>query len=411
MANKKWRISTPNWSELHFPLLELVLKKLSFLDILKFRAVCRSWNKAAKSYVFSPLLMIPGNQTESNNDHDIDNNTVWRQVFSLAEKKVYSFENSCKELGDDFWCVGSSHGWLVLLGRGLNFLVFNPFSRGKIVLPSITSLPGMNRTSPEICISKAILISPGSSKLGKKMKSAIVIYGYIAHKLAYCNVGDKSWTELNGKNSPYSDILCCNDWLYALSYSNSVEVWDFKSNSFPIKVASFVPCEVSVPSLTIGNYSTDKYFCKKYLVESKGEILLVTRFIGYYVNVDGELLDDGDLLTDENTHPLICPYRTVEFCVHKMDLRGRRWVKVERLDDRAFFLGGNESLSFFTRDLAACKGNSIYFTDDNWEDMTSDYLYGGHDLGVYDLEKKVVEACYEFDDEKVFPPPIWIVPS
>ena len=57
-------------------------------------------------------------------------------------------------------------------------------------------------------------------------------------------------------------------------------------------------------------------------------------------------------------------------------------------------------------------------TDDNWHEMNSDYvcedyLYVGHDLGVYNMEDKVVKPiCKQCEYAgRIDPPPFWIVPN
>lgn len=123
-SSKRRRISTTkgkpkhsssSWSDLPAELLELILKKLSFVDVIPFKAVCSSWRSAAAqlqsqyhSIQITPWLMLPNGQED---DH------TSRCFLNLAENKVYKFENAfeVEGLGNDPWCVGSSHGWLVIL--------------------------------------------------------------------------------------------------------------------------------------------------------------------------------------------------------------------------------------------------------------------------------------------------------
>ncbi|PON35806.1 F-box domain containing protein [Parasponia andersonii] len=427
-----------DWSGLHTDLLEVILNKLSFHDISQFKAVCSSWSNLASTsrVVSSPWLMLPnlghgceyGSLLASPSLHNFS------RFFSLVEKQHYKysskqwFQEGVDDDYDDYdfpeaWCVGSSHGWLVIMDHNASPLLLNPFSRRKIRLPLMKDVMFSDhltvRDVQKSCISKAIVLF-SEDKKDKNKTWVVVIYGFVSQKLAYCEIGDKSWTDLDGDQSlSYCDILGHNGRLYALSSSNTVEVWDLRSTdcgSFPAEVMNFVPESVLCLGLDDGKFSNDNYFGQSYLVESMGEFLLVTRIIGYYVDSDGELLDEADLLTDEDTHPLVCPYRTVAFRVHKTDLTGNKWDNVESLEDRALFLGGNESMSFSCSVFPECDRNSIYFTDDYWDGMNGDYLYGGHDNGVYSLEAKTFKPlpCFDFlgdGDNKVDPPPFWIVPS
>ena len=292
-------------------------------------------------------------------------------------------------------------------------VLINPISRESFRVSSVGLLK--TAVAGRVEISKAVVLALSERKNKVEPNLVlVVIYGFGRQRIAYCGVGPGgSWTVLEGEHWRYEDIVCRGRCLYALSESGSIESWEFDEIGFcPAKAASFVPCE-ALPSVAIGHYQNDMYFERRYLVESMGELLLVRRFIGYYVNENGDLLNEGDLLTDEDPHPLVCPYRTIEFHVYKACLGGgEKLEKVESLGDhRALFLGGNESVSVSPREFAGCEGNSIYFTDDNWDGMTADYLYGGHDMGVYSLEDKAVKSLYELDDEKVDPPPFWIVPN
>ncbi|CAI0461638.1 unnamed protein product [Linum tenue] len=74
------------------------------------------------------------------------------------------------------------------------------------------------------------------------------------------------------------------------------------------------------------------------------------------------------------------------FEVYKMDAVRRRWVRAANLsgaagdeEKRALFLGGGDSVSVPAGGGIAA--DSVYYTDDGWEQMDEDYLYGGHDIG------------------------------
>ncbi|KAF4351592.1 hypothetical protein F8388_003245 [Cannabis sativa] len=145
-----------------------------------------------------------------------------------------------------------------------------------------------------------------------------------------------------------------------------------------------------------------------------GELLLVTRVVGCIVNSDGELLEEADLYDG-----LICPYSTVAICVHKMKMKMKReteklefeWENVESLGcDEAVFVGRSESMCCSTEFVPGYQGNSIYFSDDNWDMMDIDYSFGGHDNGVYSMETKTVVKVEPWFDqiqaEKIYPPPL-----
>lgn len=80
------------------------------------------------------------------------------------------------------------------------------------------------------------------------------------------------------------------------------------------------------------------------------------------------------------------------FHVYKLDYSEQKWVEVDNLKNEALFLGGNHSMSLSAQEFSGFESNSIYFTDDNWNQMNGDYLYGGHDFGKFSLEDKTLEA-------------------
>ncbi|KAL5542549.1 hypothetical protein UlMin_010259 [Ulmus minor] len=411
-----------NSFDLPTDLLQLVLSKLtSFQDILRFRAVCSSWNTAAKSHIASPSLslspqtpwlMLPSNQRDDSHS---------RSFFSFAEKKAYTFKNVFEGL-DDAWCVGSSHGWLIIVDERANLFVLNPFLEGRrrsFKLPSITNsnlstMPALYiaKHLRKTFVSKAVLLFDQSQS--KEFSFYVVIIYSFARKIAYCNhVEEGNWNELHPADenqSSYCDIVSHNGKLITLSSAYIVEVFEFHKQG-PVRVAKLEPTSPLVFDARTEKYLKDMYFSQTYLVESKDRRFVVSRFVGYFVNGDNEPVEEEDLLPDDDTQPLVYPYRTLEFVVHEFDLTTNKSKKIESLEGQALFVGGSDSMLISTLDFPEYKENSIYFTDDNWIGMEGDYMYGGHDNGVYNLGTKVVKSCYGFDDERIDPPPFWTVPS
>ncbi|KAJ7950920.1 F-box protein [Quillaja saponaria] len=217
------------------------------------------------------------------------------------------------------------------------------------------------------------------------------------------------WINLACANRAYTDIIFYNEKLYALANNGSVEAWDFRGK-FPKKVMEIAPSFI-IDEEEHMNFPFDKFSAQLYLVESKGEILLTKRYIGNFVNANGVALYEADLLTVDDTHPLVCPYRTKSFSLYKLDFIKIKWEKKESLDDQVLFLGGNHSMSLSARDFCnEFEANSIYFTDDKWDEMNEDYLYGGHDLGVFSFKDGKTKPLHLCEMDRIDPPPFWIVP-
>ncbi|KAK8651593.1 hypothetical protein V6N13_141191 [Hibiscus sabdariffa] len=102
-----------------------------------------------------------------------------------------------------------------------------------------------------------------------------------------------------------------------------------------------------------------------YLVEACGDLQLVVRFIGGYV--DGTLLREWDCLADHCNHPKVCPYRTFLFHVYKLDSDILKWVEMDCLGDQALFLGGNESVSSLFPTVKITVFTSLIITGGIWK--------------------------------------------
>ncbi|PQP98079.1 putative F-box protein [Prunus yedoensis var. nudiflora] len=391
---KKRRL--PNWSELLPELLLRIMKNLSFVNILQFKAVCSSWKHAATPS-HTPWLMLPSSSSRENDQNNPD--SAARCFYSLEEQKVYTIKNAFQGFDHEARCVGSSHGWLVIMDSNGNPHLLNPFSRRQIQLPLILPFPRLTGDlyleSLRMCVSiaKAVL----SSDPSRDNNFAVVAWEE-----------DSRWTLLN-VHREYCDVIFHNEQLFALAGDGSVEVWDF-NNSFPIKTI-----DLRQPFAEIGNVDIVKDFSRgihstqTYLVESLGEILFVGRIIENFVK--HEDIGEGDLRQDSD---YICPYRTLHFYILKLNITANKWEKVESLlRNRALFLGGNQSMSVSTRDFPELEENSIYFTDDRWEEINYVEDYGGHDVGVYNLGNKIVKTLVldQFNKWRVDPPPFWIVPN
>lgn len=411
-------MGTVQWSQLQTELLEFIFSKLSFVDQVRFKAVCSSWLVSGLSYMSSPqqifthhtpFLMLPPKEEEA----DDENST---RLYSIEEKRVYNYKNAPKELRDSC-CVGSSHGWLVILDQKSNPYLLNLFSSTKIQLPTKETFPNLNREVAFEYLQKWVLIKKGvlSSNPSCNIDYVVMIIYNNGSRLAFCKHGACAWTDLNGNYRTYADILCYNNQLFALGCEGSIEVWDFNNSKddFLVKTINIQPSFPNkIPQFEMYSCS-DLYSSHLYLVESCGDVLLVARFVGEFV-CNGKPIYEADLLTIEDTQPLLCPYQTLDFCVYKLDFDQKKWLDVENMNDRVLFLGGSHSVSLSAQEHPEYKRNSIYFTDNYWDRMDEDYFYGGHDIGVFGLEDKSVEMFYHLIDSDVMrlePTPFWVFPT
>lgn len=318
-----------NWANIHGEILDAIFNHLSFKDLLVAEAVCSNWFLVANSFInfksriqphSIPHLMLPLE------DKSQSSSSGYCRIENMPEE----FSESC--------CIGSSHGWLIFLDERASPLLFNPSLQVQIQLPRIDSFLGVlniekvedggysikyNYQNNSIrymenlrqnFIHKGILSSDPCLRISSY---GVVVICSHEKRIAYCRNGFSSWVEVDGRHHPYQDIICGrNHQLYALGKNASVEVWDFDcASNIPVKRMEL---EMSFPekSNKFWNDFEDLYAARCYLVEStKGDIMLVVRFIGELVDEYDEPVHEEDLLTEEDTHPLVCPYKTTVSCL------------------------------------------------------------------------------------------------
>ncbi|XP_077219027.1 F-box protein SKIP23-like [Tasmannia lanceolata] len=404
MKSKKIHISNASntmrqWSELPNDILGLVLKRLPLVfDHIQFGCVCSSWHQAMlgnRRWMLSrrqlPFLMLP----------DQERSQI-RQFFSLSENKL---SNIRLPLFNGKWCRGSSKGWLITIDERSKVHLLNPFSKIQIELPSLDKFPHPQyRTNPDMpsdyeYMYKAVLSANPHSTPNYIVATIVTNMS----RMSFYKPGDETWTTLETPWEPFQDVIYYKDKFYAIGHRGAVVMCDFASTDFP----KFTVVTPEPPSWERND--------KIYLVESAGELLKVIRFYDWnpeldrYYGVDYEGQDeDGRLLLRvyrmENNPPPDWFYRTVMFYVFQLDQNTRKWIKVQSLDDRMLFLGYNCSFSLSANDFPQCKGNCIYFTDDN-EDATRCV-----DNGVFNLEDGSVRPCYP-NSTSWIAKPIWIEPT
>lgn len=357
-----------------------------------------------------PYAILPSIQ--ETNDEDNYTTTVHRSILSLLDiNKRYEWKNMFKGHAGA-WCVGSSRDWLVLLdtngcplllnpSSGATSIHFPPFPCAFIHRAGVPCFSYYVQYLRETFVSKAVLM--GCSNTSPLQHTLVIMYSYPC-KIAFFRHAT-TWVELFDAKRYYCDIVFNNNNLYALSGYGYVEGWDFRPK-VPRKILDVKPT-FEIDEEEDKEFPRDLFSTQFYLVISEGEFLLVKRYIGNFVNADGEVVYEGESLSSEGE---ICPYKTKHFVVYKLDFIKNRWEKLKTLHGRILFLGANESMALHSRASLGCEANSIYFTDDRWQEMNLDYSYGGHDWGVFSLQDSTIKLLAPYRN-KMNPPPIWVVPT
>ncbi|KAI4371935.1 hypothetical protein MLD38_010229 [Melastoma candidum] len=375
-----------------------------------------------------PLMMLPpthpGNSSCS--------------FFSLQLSRRFSFSHRLP----DGRCVGSSRGYLLLLDHQCNPFLLNPFDATRLALPPLDTFPCIlgtyfsrdgtlhahyrtrslgrfDHTSlvpvenlREFFIHKAIVATSSPLPGGSTDFFVVAICGDDS-RLVYARPADSSWNEIpeGGRRRSYHDVICRSGTIFALSSEGFVRAWDVKAR-VPL-ILMDIECSFPKRSVEFLKSMGELYSNHNYLVETDGTLLLVVRLIGEFVNGNNEPVTEADLLIDTDTHPLVCPYRTLQFHVYILDKESQDWVAVDHIGigGQALFIGGSESTSVSAAKFPGCERGSIYFTDDYWERVDEDYLYGGHDIGVYNIGSGRISQLCELGSDKIEPPPFWVTQS
>ncbi|KAK1355966.1 DUF295 domain-containing protein [Heracleum sosnowskyi] len=355
-----------------------------------------------------PLLVLP--------IHDDYNKQcdLYTHAGSKISPKIID-TNMCGNNSESSRCVGSSKGWMILHHSNdqncdSSLSLFSP-SCGvtkKIVLPSFNRPSGFANS----WITKSIVTS--SPVISGHEFGVAFMYGMCDYQVALLSMhgtrdDENKWIELksNSRGENYCDVISHQECLFGLLTSGFVVVWDLRSTQDGSSVCKKMEIKTSYiePVVEFGDKLRDLYTGRFYLVESQGNMLLVFRVVGEFVRGDGEVVNEGALLDDEEYSHLVLPYKTKNFYVYKLDYGLKKWEKIDSLEDQILFVGLNESMSFST---LSNQGNSIYFTDDNWDhiNIPEHESYGGHDMGIFNLSDKNVKEIFEV--RRMVPPPVWI---
>ncbi|RVW61904.1 hypothetical protein CK203_065498 [Vitis vinifera] len=212
-------------------------------------------------------------------------------------------------------------------------------------------------------------------------------YGCYDHLLRLWEIGiykarPPNLDSIGSESGPVDDIIYFNGSFLAVNLS--WEVWICDISGSQLKTIRFA----AAPALQ----DVDEIeYEAKYLVESGGEIYMVTRNLYDTARRD-------------------IPYmRTWTFSVLKLDMCNKRWEEVENLDHCSFFLGNNHSFSTWASDYPEFRKNSIYFTDDYCGFLN---IPRNFDMGIYNFQNTQIEHYpVGHDALSMFSAPLWIRPS
>ncbi|GAB4843575.1 hypothetical protein Ancab_013540 [Ancistrocladus abbreviatus] len=172
-----------SWSELKVDILILVILRLSFIDQVSFRSVCRLW-RFAFSQCYTKLQALSARtrlMSYVNDGSFLLHSVMTSRTKSKGDPlpfKPYRFH--IPELQDTV-CLASNFGWL-LLRHGTSIFFLNPFTRSRM------DLPPLNHQVHEISAFSSPPISPDCVVLILQRPDAGVV------QINTCERGHMVWT-------------------------------------------------------------------------------------------------------------------------------------------------------------------------------------------------------------------------
>ncbi|PIA33651.1 hypothetical protein AQUCO_04000012v1 [Aquilegia coerulea] len=387
-----------DWSEIPEDILLSVVNRLhTVTDYFHLSEVCKPWRTintcSPHNYLIPqpPFLMLaePKMKMEEKEGHDAAiHRAIGRRGFVVLNNKDKMSELDLPELYERR-CVGSTGNWLITVNKEQEVHILNPFTRTQFQLPSQSTLPNQlvgdftQEDLRDCFLRRAILCCPPkSTDLNFELDSVVAITAYGAsRKLAIARLGDESWTPIKNTipaDFCVDDVIFFKDRFYFVNRDGMVAYYD-------------ISCSPLVATHVSGEFITDRYVNKYYLVEWLGELLLVLKYC---------------LIKEEEPY-----YKTQEFQVCKFNFDNEKWEDVKSLGRHALFLGFNTSVSLLASDSSTFRGDCIYFTDDNISEYIGNGIEGGNDMGVYDLDDGTIKPYYAGISTSLYSPPLWIIPN
>ncbi|KAK7284473.1 hypothetical protein RJT34_19219 [Clitoria ternatea] len=386
------------WGKLNADMLEEIVKHIdSYRDYVMIRAVCKSLNSTlvkVPKHIKVPWLVLPFEE-----DTFIGTQNLSMPHFRMPELKNTEIR-------------GSSFGWLICIGIDGRIQAINPFTKSNFDLPPLSTFPSVIKYQPDVQDEEYVLRYPrlGMASSSRDMQRlfekiifscspnnvkefmAVAIHGEF-ERLAFYRFGDDRWTDIDPTTielrGNYEDMICHEGKVYAIDFSAYFYEFDMKTShggkrNVPLPIGFILPYHSSH---------------KKYLaVHPDGNLLLVVRHFQHY--------SKGKVCVEEEEND---NYKTSRFDMYKLDASANRWSKEFSLGDHVLVIGLNSAVLMpsFLDHKGNCMRNTIYYNDNMWE-LQHHLHYGGHDVGVFNLENRISNQIFP-NAFVCRPPPIWIL--
>ena len=366
IANRHSSSSPSNnidWSLLPLDLVQEIVNQITtFKNYIAAKGVNRDWRSAGLSISRRAQLPLPGLMLSEPLLTDM------RTLFSLYDSNRHQLHLS-EVRGKRRYVTQLVH---LIKGKRIN-------------LPPLDTIRRLAPREEWFClVHKFVLLKDPSDE---STFLVIAIFGPM-NSLAFTRVrlgpalnrrGEGEWVVVaNPENLKFKDVARFNDQIYALC--DNAKLVCFEPDA---------PLEEMVQ--VIADHPEDVGEHRKiYLVESLGNLYAVFR--------------DGFLIPSERTH------ETTSFFVYNFN-NASAWEEVTHLEGQAFFVGDGNSFSRrFPTSTIPSRGDCIYFTDDHWDwRKFPRKAYGGHDVGLFDMEiRDILPLTFGMDKPRFYSRPIFV---
>ncbi|KAF3333357.1 F-box protein [Carex littledalei] len=329
------------WSKLPEHLIEIFAEKLdSHRDFLSFSAVCTSWRSIFKNNIHClpskipishclpkgkplPLLVL-----YSTMDSKIHN------LFSLSNgKKMVKISHEIDlSKTENKLIMGSWRGWLFVVDYITHEIaLINPLTGEEVCLPSFPSSSSLSLVRIKLVVF--------SYPIGNKY-DCMVMFVCNHTKICFCKVGDDKW-KTHRHSQGIENLINHNGIFHAMDLSSNLYRITMMENTIDMQYVLVWD--------TFGNQRC--LFSTKFLVESSGELLLVTHAMPYK-HLDGIPHFEIFKLTSRYVN-----YHDVYYLKYE-------WQQIEDVGNQTIFLGHKGSISVESSLYHGMKGNCIYFARD-----------------------------------------------
>lgn len=410
-----------------------IFVSLEVPDLVRAGSVCSSWLHAYNclrklgSWIQpqTPCLMYT---TKSSGMSDTG-------FFSLQENKPYTLTLPDPPLRCRY-LIGSAYGWIITADERSELHLVNPITGDQIALPSVTTI---EQVKPIYDSNGAIHMYGYSRYTGvdghldppsvyhlDKLRYYIFYKAFLSSdpftgnyiivlihnpywQISFARGGDKQWTWLP-YHACYTDCVFKDELLYALLSDGEIHVYNLNDPSVKPQVVMEGLKGCPPP--------------KMYITQAPcGDLLQVWK-VPEYSEQDAENVSDPDLdPSDDDEYFSVSedgseseldtvPYRryTTVFRVYRVDLTAKKLVEIRSLGDKVLFLGLNQSLCVCTKEYPQLKGNHVFFTDDD-EYMAFGFKNKSREMGVFNLDNKIIEKIVSPRFWSNWPAPLWLVPN